>query len=106
MWAHESQPQLSHLGACTYTWMGPSLLCFATGVGQATSQVGLTGRPTLGKHAVTVAVRTSTGQYSGAAAARGAIMAAAMMADSERMLELIFASVVVVYRFRGMGTSE
>lgn len=46
----------------------------------------------LAKHAVTVAVRTSSGQYSWAAAARGASMAAAMMAEMERALELIFAS--------------
>lgn len=96
VWAHESQPQLSHFGACTYTWMGPSLLGFATGVGQATSQVGLTGAPVLVKHAVTVAVRTSRGQNSGAAAARGASMAAAIMAERERTLELIFTSLGIV----------
>lgn len=80
---------------------------FATGVAQATSQVGLTGPPVLVKHAVTVAVRTSRGQYSGAAAARGASMAAAMTAERERALELIFASLSVVsLQVRGGRVNE
>lgn len=86
--------------------MGPSPLGFATGVGQATSQVGLTGAPVLVKHAVTVAVRTSRGQYSGAAAASGASMAAAIMAERERTLELIFASLGVVSLQLGGGRTN
>lgn len=86
--------------------MGPPSLGFATGVGQATSQVGLTGAPVLVKHAVTVAVRTSRGQYSWATAARGASMAAAITAERERTLELIFASLGVVSLQVRRGTSE
>lgn len=59
------------------------------GVGQLALQDGVTGVPVLGKHSVTVAVRTSRAQISSSAVARRERMATAKMVARERALVLI-----------------